>query len=386
VGIIAPNLHTLLAGEKEGYGGAELDMRHITECLLAQGWHPVILTQTLAAQPLSEWCGVPVRVIRPRPAGRRRSRLRPVALLADMLYIVRFCLALLRLPGPVWITKLAGLQSLLTMIVGRLRGIPVVFRFGHDDETNPDHVAQVCFHGQARLAEEFLRRLPQCAAVLAQTYQQAELARTRLGLQTRVIPNAHPVAALTIIPPEYRTNLLWVGRADPIKRPGLLLDALDQLPPIPTRMIMPPSGLNTDLAATIAQQATLFPNLTLVPGLSHAQVQREFAQARLFLLTSSGEGLPNVLLEALKYGTPVLSMVVNPDHILRNGLPDPRGTPAPGWCVGDDPAAFIKAIRILHYHPTLLAASSRAARQLALERFDLAAVGQQYDQLLCELC
>jgi glycosyltransferase involved in cell wall biosynthesis len=385
VGLIAPNLHALLTGSTSGYGGAELDMKHIAEALAQWDWKPVILTQTRDEVPLREWNGMPVRTVRPRASGADRSPVRVLALLSDLWYILRFVWALLWLPGRVWITKLAGLQSLLVMVVGRWRGIPVVFRLGHDGETDPDHVREVCFQGQGRLARAFLARLPGCAAVLAQTRVQADLLRRRLGIEATVIHNAHPVATIVPLPPDQRGGLLWVGRGDPIKRPGLMLDVMEGLAGSDLRMIMPPSGRHGDLSAEIAARAATMPAVTLIPGLPHGEVQAEFARARVFVMTSAGEGLPNVMLEALKHGTPIVSTVVNPDGLLTTGEPTAGGPAAPGWCVGEDPAALTRALGILMTDADLWAASSAAARQLALDEFDLAAIGEQYDELLYPL-
>jgi glycosyltransferase involved in cell wall biosynthesis len=78
---------------------------------------------------------------------------------------------------------------------------------------------------------------------------------------------------------------------------------------------------------------------------------------------------------------------VNPDHILATGTPNPCDPPAPGWCLGEDatPGDIAKAIQVLLTDDQLWSASSAAARDLALQRFDLAAVGDQYDKLLCHL-
>jgi glycosyltransferase involved in cell wall biosynthesis len=53
--------------------------------------------------------------------------------------------------------------------------------------------------------------------------------------------------------------------------------------------------------------------------------------------------------------------------------------------VGEDPAALTRALGILMTDADLWAASSAAARQLALDEFDLAAIGEQYDELLYPL-
>lgn len=388
--IIAPNLHPLLAGESHGYGGAELDCKNILDTLLDRGWSATILTQTNNPSPLQSYRDQQVRVLTPRPSGQHRAKNPILALLQDLFYIFRFAMALARLPPGIWITKLAGLQSLLVLFLGRLRGLPVVFRFGHDGETDLDHLITECFQGRAALARRFLAELPQCATILTQTRHQAQLLQQRRPeippALVITIPNAHPAPPFSPRPFDPQSPILWISRGDPVKNPGLFLDALAQIDPCPpARMIMPPSGFHDRFHQSMAERAAQQPALSFLPGLPHKSIAQEYQRALLFVMTSQAEGLPNVLLEALQYGLPILTTTINPDGLLAQGLPDPHQPDPCGWCVGDDPLILAQAIQILRAHPELWTAAHHSARKTFEENFDLRRIGDTYHHLLQRL-
>jgi len=120
----------------------------------------------------------------------------------------------------------------------------------------------------------------------------------------------------TTYPP--RPYVLHVGRFSPQKRHDLLLDAWTLLPEAP------------DLVLLASPQPALMKMITN-KGLQHRVHVAGFqtnpypwmAQARLLVLCSDHEGLPNVLLEALACGTPVVSTDCpsGPAEILRD-LPE----------------------------------------------------------------
>ena len=62
--------------------------------------------------------------------------------------------------------------------------------------------------------------------------------------------------------------------------------------------------------------ATAPKNLRLVPGLPIQETAPLFARHRVFALTSLAEGFPNVLLQAARSGTPVVSLCVDPEDLI----------------------------------------------------------------------
>lgn len=95
----------------------------------------------------------------------------------------------------------------------------------------------------------------------------------------------------------------------------------------------------------------------------------------LFILPSLREGISNTILEAMACGRPVLATEVggNPE-ILPNGV-------AGRWVAPDDPEALAAAILDYIDHPALLRTQGEAGRRHVLERFSLAAMVKNYDQV-----
>ncbi|PIV87543.1 MAG: hypothetical protein COW48_10965 [Hydrogenophilales bacterium CG17_big_fil_post_rev_8_21_14_2_50_63_12] len=147
--------------------------------------------------------------------------------------------------------------------------------------------------------------------------------REKLGLATRIvaIPNPFDVTAIrqrTTLPTPglpARPYAIHVGRFAPQKRHDLLLDAWARLPQAPNLFLLtaPDPHLEqlivdrglSERAHVVGFQANPYPWM---------------AGAQLLVLCSDHEGLPNVLLEAMACGTPVVSTDCpsGPAEILRD--------------------------------------------------------------------
>jgi glycosyltransferase involved in cell wall biosynthesis len=115
-------------------------------------------------------------------------------------------------------------------------------------------------------------------------------------------------------PVKKRTDVLWVGRCEPWKRPELFIELAHRLPHERFVMICQPARNQDPFFKIISSKAQGAVNLRFFEGLAHDQVESFFQKAKVFVLTSLHEGdLPMVALEALKYEVPVLSLSVNPD-------------------------------------------------------------------------
>ena len=130
--------------------------------------------------------------------------------------------------------------------------------------------------------------------------------------------------------------VLFVGRLSPEKNVSLFLAAGDHLASSGQKFnaVVVGEGPEGDrLAATLSKR----PWLRWVPRTSHDQVLDLMAVANVLAITSTYEGLPIVLLEALGSGLPVVSTDVGrARHFLRG---------ATGVVVEPDPAAFARALR-----------------------------------------
>lgn len=112
---------------------------------------------------------------------------------------------------------------------------------------------------------------------------------------------------------------------------------------------------------------------------SRSDVERVFQAIDLFVLTSSSEGLPNTVLEAMASGLPVVSTDVGGVAELveqgKTGILVPSG----------EPVAIADAIAALADDPCLRVRMGQAGRQRACEGFDIRRMVDDYERLYLDL-
>jgi glycosyltransferase involved in cell wall biosynthesis len=382
VGILSCNMYPLLIGADKGFGGAELDLwmlgKHLARDL---AFNVSILTQTTDANPISASEGMEIQTVRPRPEprpGKLRGKL------SDLEYLRRVFFALIRLNPDIYLTEVASIQALLALMAARIRRKPFVFRFGSDMETSIDSMAGFCFHGSRRLAAKFARAVPRSAAVIAQTDGQAALLKANLGIDSIVIRNAHEMPA-EIPPFESRCGVLWLGRADPIKQPDILPALARALPDLSFTFVAAPSKGYESLLTQIQEESAGLTNIRFMPGVSQGETADLFRSHRVMVMTSKAEGLPNVLIESLKHGCPVVTLTTNPDQLLAEVSSLENVRPAPGYCAKGDFEVLTGLVRTLNRDEELWCRCSGPAVATARENFAAQSIMRQYEDLFHSL-
>ncbi len=154
-------------------------------------------------------------------------------------------------------------------------------------------------------------------------------------------------------------RILSVGRLTEQKNYALLIEALGTLHQEGLDFLLTIVGegvLRESLEERI-QRAGLKERVSLLGHLSHAAVLEQYAQADIFVSTSRWEGSPNVVLEALSYGLPVVATAVG-------GVPDVVTDGVEGVLVpSEDTAALAKALKSLIKDPALRKKLGTAARR-----------------------
>lgn len=151
--------------------------------------------------------------------------------------------------------------------------------------------------------------------------------------------------------------IMSIGNLVPEKGHDIVLDALARLPGV-HGLVVGTGPQHRPLQDRIAANA-LSSRVTLLPEQPQAELKWLYGAADLVVLASSREGMPNVLLEALACGTPVVAAAVG-------GVPEIVTEPAAGRVVAErTPAAFAAAIGDLLATP-----SERSATRRYAERFD----------------
>ena len=149
--------------------------------------------------------------------------------------------------------------------------------------------------------------------VIAQNAFQRESCRRNHKRNAIVVPSCY-------VPPAHaeratlgNDRVLWVGTIHGYKRPEMFLDIAERLPQRKFVMIGGPSVGGERLKAgyyeELRNRAARLPNVEFTGFLPLAGVEPWFDRARLLVLTSVYEGMPNVFLQAWARGVPTVSTV-----------------------------------------------------------------------------
>lgn len=130
-----------------------------------------------------------------------------------------------------------------------------------------------------------------------------ECAVTRLLIQGKLAP----------VLPEKSVDLLWVARCDAVKRPELFLELARRFPNSTCRMVCSPH--DRPLWEQIREQAGRLPNVEFLETVPYQEIQRHFNEARIFVNTSSHEGVPNTFIHSGLGRTAIASLEIDPDSM-----------------------------------------------------------------------
>jgi glycosyltransferase involved in cell wall biosynthesis len=154
-----------------------------------------------------------------------------------------------------------------------------------------------------------------------------------------------------------RPSLLAVGNLVALKRHRLMVEALTQLPE--GELVIVGDGPERAGIERLARERNVTHRVRLLGRVAQDRLPEIYSAADLLLLVSTHEGWPNVLLESMACGTPV---VVSP----MDGIADIVGAAEAGRILADDtPSGLAAAISEL-----LAAPPSRLATRLYAEHFD----------------
>jgi glycosyltransferase involved in cell wall biosynthesis len=280
------------------------------------------------------------------------------------------------------------------MVVERLAGRAVSGVHGYFAHTPAQVAAQVArrlrvpygFSVHARDARklapaELAERACEAACVIA---CNADVARDLPGASTSVHIVPHGVDLQRFRPrplPAEPLQILAVGRLVPKKGFDVLLEAVARLS-IPFRLRIVGDGPELGRLAALIAAASLCDRVQLVHGMTHAELPETYAAAHIVVVpsivdpTGDSDGLPNVLLEAMASGRPVVASAVGaiPSAITagENGLLVPPG----------DAAALAAALEGLACRPVLRARLGEHARQRVERDFELGRCTARLTQLL----
>lgn len=223
--------------------------------------------------------------------------------------------ALRRAGADVYYSRTAGFVPALLAVLKRMQPLRYLYAAAHDSDFVP---GREC----VRLARDrwlFRHGLRRADAIVVQNGIQRDLLRAHYGREGILIPNFLDVEPRPL-PDADRSEILWVGRLAPFKRPLLFVELARRLPELQFTMIGPPASGEAGLHEQVRAAAAGVGNLRLLGFQPPAEVEKHFDRCRTLVSTSSTEGFPNVFLQAMRRGIPIVSFVDPDGMIAGHGL------------------------------------------------------------------
>jgi glycosyltransferase involved in cell wall biosynthesis len=159
----------------------------------------------------------------------------------------------------------------------------------------------------------YRRGLARVDRIVAQNPFQLESCRRNHQREALVVPSCYVPPAHARRASLAHQRVLWVGTIHDYKRPHWFLDIAERLPHRRFVMIGGPSvggeRLKPGYFEEVRARAAALPNVEFTGFLPLAEVERWFDHARLLVLTSVYEGMPNVFLQAWARGVPTVASV-----------------------------------------------------------------------------
>lgn len=385
VTFVCYNVYPLVMMRSGGFGGAELDLWNVARELARDArFHVSLVTVAPDLRSPTTVEGVALVPVPPHPDFHASTSV-IVRKYRVFAYYTRLFTFLRRLRSDVYFSKLASLESVTTYLASKSLHRRFFFRVEHDWETDFAAAVRNIFLGSHWQARAFFYSLKRASKVICQTSSQQSALLSGFGVHSQIVPNAHEFTVSENCSRE-RSTVIWVGRCHPMKRPLLFIELAKKLPHLGFVMVMPPNGSDDPLFASVAAAAAGLENMELIPGLPQTEVLRRMAQARLFVLTSEAEGYSNVIIEAMRNATPVVSLSVNPDGLLlevpASSDPDPAWAQAVGFCAAGNLDMLGKLVSTLSNDDNSWVVCSENALEMASRRFDVRKVVDEYKLML----
>lgn len=227
--------------------------------------------------------------------------------------LIRLAQALRRTDADVYVFRSPGVGVALGILLAACwRRRPVLYMLAHDAETEAPRLRRWIGWPGAWLMG---RAYGLARRICAQSEQQRrDFEQHRARPVAAVIRNVHVAPGGLPAPDAGRRMVLWVGRALPWKRGEAFLELARRFPGTPFRMVCTPA--DPECLARLRTLSGDLPNVEWRESVPPAGMAAMYREAVIFVSTSSGEGFPNTMLEAMANGCAILSATVDPDGLL----------------------------------------------------------------------
>jgi glycosyltransferase involved in cell wall biosynthesis len=227
--------------------------------------------------------------------------------LISYLFVLR---EILQSRSDVYYQRTGGHITIFISLVCRLLGKRFIFHVSGNRQLLQDYPYNLPW---------FLRKLYSISLKLADTIivQNSEQRRMLKRRNVQLVPNIIKLGKPD--PRRKKDYIIWVGSFDRVKQPEIYLALAERLPKY--RFLMIGRHSRGKHSSKVLERGKPPRNLNILGQKPFSETERYISEARVFVNTSSSEGFPNTFLQSWKYGTPVVSLSVDPDNIIsKNAL------------------------------------------------------------------
>ena len=276
------------------YGGAELQVKLTAENLRKQFGCRVCIVTLADEDGLQSFNGVDVRTI-----SRSHSFIKKTKLIIS---------ALAELNTDIVVQRSYGYETFFASWYARKYNKKFIYMIAHLMDTDPFKLSDL--KNPRKIA--YRLGLKRADIITAQTQEQFNRLKPVYQQRASLLRN---IFTENVPKKSDKEGILWVGRAIEFKRPELFIKLAQKIPDLPFVMIMNKSHLE-DYNNQLIEQIDSTPNLELIPYVPVEEILTYFDRAKIFVSTSTVEGFPNTFLQACCAGTPIATLLHDPDLVV----------------------------------------------------------------------
>lgn len=159
--------------------------------------------------------------------------------------------------------------------------------------------------------------LQKANTILAQSAEQQKMFLERFRRQAIILPNAHPIPHEEISKEATPLQVIWIGAFKPLKRPEIFARLASEFSGNPdVKFIMVGRSKNCRGQSRLQNNIDKHTNLVSTGQQPQQRVNEILSRGHVFVNTSTHEGFPNTFIQAWLRRVPVVSLDVDPDHVL----------------------------------------------------------------------
>lgn len=301
---ISPASYPLLAKRKDIHsaGGAEAQLKTLGLAFAKDGYEVHFIVDDFGQKSIVSVDGVTIHKVPLRYLGGSNCYL--------MWDWVRFWRVLKNITADIHMIKVPRSLLLPLGVFRKIFNSKLIFIGQSDSDVNPDFLKK-----QGNYFSYLFYRIGLFATdcVIAQNRVQKDGFLLKYKKASKIIKSVITLDGRSTVPK--KDHILWVGSNAPEKHPEKLLKLAQELQKFNFKMIMA-TILQGKGDKFVKDKLSGLPNLEYLGFVPFGKIKKYYQEASLLVSTSSREGFSNTFLQAWQFGTPVITLKVDPDNLI----------------------------------------------------------------------